>query len=128
MSRGLFGGYCYGPVDLVKVRRIDNSMQLQLRTIKGGIAYANYDGCVYWRLDSSQKGMHIPIVQQMTADELIDRNDSDTLLSLQKNSNNVEKLLHDWEDDGLKFYLHYGTEPGSEYLIAARNMKYREIS
>lgn len=122
----IMGGYCYGPADLNRIEKGDSMMWLQLSTVSGDAATALYEDCVYWRLEKEQTGLHIPLVEQLTADELLKPSHYDTLNELKKNSDNVENLLKSWEKEGLKFYLHYGVNPGSEYLVVAGNLKYRE--
>lgn len=122
------GGYCYGPADLIAIEKSDNVMWLQLQTISGRKAQAVYKGCVYWRLDKEQIGLHIPFVQQLTVEELFQSSHLITLLFLQKNSDDVESLLKEWENEGLKFYIHYGITKGSEYLVVARELEYKEMN
>ena len=124
--RGMFGNYCYGPVDLESVRKGDSTLCLLLREHMGKSARAVYRGCVYWRLGESETGLHLPLVQRITADGLLRQEASFTLLELRKNSDHVETLLRDWEQEGLQFYLHYGPQPGTEYLVVARSLEYRE--
>ena len=63
MQPEAFGGYCYGPVDLVGIQKGDNTMWLQLQDSAGRTAKAVYRGCVYWRLEQGWEGMHVPMVQ-----------------------------------------------------------------
>ena len=127
MQPEAFGGYCYGPVDLVGIQKGDNTMWLQLQDSAGRTAKAVYRGCVYWRLEQGWEGMHVPMVQRVTADELISRPDSASVVSLHKNSDDVAGLLREWEAEGLNFYLHFGSEKGSEYLVVAKSVEYKEL-
>ena len=122
----LIESYCYGPVDLLQIRKGDSTMWLTLRDPVGRKARAVYHNCVYWRLDEKQTGMHLSLVQRITAQELLERKNSVTLRELQKNSSDVTRLLMDWESEGLSFYLHLGLQPEAEFLVVARSMVYRE--
>ena len=122
----LIESYCYGPVDLLQIRKGDSTMWLTLRDPVGRKARAVYHNCVYWRLDEKQTGVHLSLVQRVTAQELLQRKGSVTLRALHKNSSDVSRLLMDWEAEGLSFYLHLGIQPEMEFLVVASSMEYRE--
>ena len=122
----LLESYCYGPVDLLRVRKGDSTMWLTLRDPVGRRAQAIYHDCVYWRLDEKQTGMHLPLVQRVSARKLLERKNSVTLLALRRNTRNVARLLLDWEAEGLNLYLHLGRRPEQEFLVVARSLVYRE--
>ena len=47
----VFESYCYGPVDVIKMRKGDSTLWLSLQDSAGRRAEAIYRGCVYWRLE-----------------------------------------------------------------------------
>ena len=124
----LFNAYCFGPADLLQIRKGDSTMWLSLRDSVGRNAIAIYHDCVYWRLDQRQTGIHLSLVQRVTAQELLQQRNSISLLFLQKNTENVEQLLLDWEQAGLSFFLHQGNRPGLEFLVVARSLEYHELT
>ena len=128
MEKGteIFASYCYGPADIVRIRQGDSTMWAFLRDSAGRTAQAVYRGCVYWQLTPRHAGVHLSLVQQFTAGQLLMRHGSPALLTLQKNTSNVAKLLNEWEAAGLKFYLHVGSFPEKELLVAAENLDYTE--
>ena len=128
LQTGMFGGYCYGPADVIRLRKGDSTMWVLLRDSAGKAAEAVYSGCVYWRLERGQTGIHISLVEKLTADQLLQRKYSVTLRALQKNTGDVEKLIREWEAAGLSFYLHIGRKATEEYLVVAENLQYREKS
>ena len=123
----LFEGYCYGPADIKDIVKEESTMVIRLKTSGGRKALAVYEGCVYWRIGENEMGMHISLVQQKKLEELLHTPDSPTLRELVRNSEDVESLLREWEAEGLNFYMHYGSIRGSEYLVAAKNLIYREF-
>ena len=124
--QALFDSYCYGPVDLIQLRKGDSTMWLVLKDTAGKRAEAVYHDCVYWRIGPEQAGTHLSYVQRVSAGELQSRKGSISLQALQRNACNVDSLLQDWEEEGLSFYLHIGNKPDQEYLVVARSLEYRE--
>ena len=116
--------YCYGPVDLLKIYKGDSTMWLSLRDSMGKTTEAVYRGCVYWNLD--QEGIRLSLVQKVSFEDLVQYPDSITMRELRKNATDVPHLLQEWEDAGLSFYLHLGSYPGEEFLVAAKSLEYRE--
>lgn len=125
-GKEMFGGYCYGPVDVIDICKGDTTMSLMLRDSSGREACATYEGCVYWRIGNEQKGEHFSLVKKVSADDIIRRDKSVTMLSLQKNNGCAEELLRDWEKAGLNFYIHIGKESQSDYLVVAETMTYND--
>ena len=121
----LFNHYCYGPADLLQIRKGDSTMWLSLRDSGGRAAQAIYYGCIYWRLD--REYIHLSLVQKVTAQELMAHSDSVTMRELQKNATDVPSLLKEWEQQGLSFFLHQGTEPEDEFLVVAESMEFKRI-
>ena len=128
ITHNLFQSYCYGPADLIGVRKGSSTMQLKLRDSAGVLSEAVYSGCVYWRLGEEETGIHLSLVQHVSAEELLRHPDSETMHALLRNADNVPGLLHEWEHSGLSFYLHLGATPENEYLVVAKSLHLREIS
>lgn len=122
----LFDSYCYGPVDLLRMHKGDSTMWLSLREPNGKKARAVYRGCVYWRTDELQTGTHLSLVQKLDASALLQKSHAAALQALQKNSRHVEQLVRDWENEGLSFYLHLGSEIGNEFLVVAKSLEYTD--
>ena len=120
--------YCYGPVDLLSLEKGSDTMWLSVGDAAGRIASVTYHGCVYWRLEEAPPHTHLSWVQRVTLTDLLERKDSVTWLALRKNSDDVESLLREWESEGLSFYMHYGSTPDAEYLVAAKSMTYKPIT
>ena len=116
--------YCYGPADLLQIKKGDSTMWLSLRDSNGCAARAEYRGCVYWRLSQAQ--IHLSLVRRVSAQEIADHPGSATMKALRKNANDVPGLLRQWEQDGLSFYLHSSSSPGEEFLVVARSLRYQE--
>ena len=116
--------YCYGPVDLLKIYKGDSTMWLSLRDSMGKNAEAVYRGCVYWNLD--REGTRLSLVQKVSPQDLVQYPDSITMQELRKNATDVPHLLREWDEAGLSFYLHLGSNPGEEFLVAAKSLEYRE--
>lgn len=127
ITRNLFESYCYGPADLLSVSKGSSTMHLTLRDPAGVPFEVFYQGCVYWRLGEEQAGMHLSLVRHVSAAELLSDPDSETMRALRKNADDVPALLTDWEQSGLSFYLHLGTSPETEYLVAAKSLHLREL-
>ena len=121
----LLDRYCYGPADLLQIRKGDSTMWLSLRDSGGRAAQAIYYGCIYWRLD--REYIHLSLVHKVTAQELMAHPQSVTMTELQKNASDVPSLLREWERLGLTFYLHQGTGPEDEYLVAAKSMDFKRL-
>lgn len=124
--QNFLNSYCYGPVDLVGMKRDSSSMCLMLRDSAGKSARAVYTGCVYWRLDPTDIGIHLSLVRRVGVRELLGRPNSVTMLALRKNADDVSRLLGEWEAAGLSFFLHLGSQPGMEFLVVARELDYQE--
>ena len=124
----MFDNYCYGPVDIISIRRGNNTMWLQLLDTTGRKAQAIYRGCVYWFLGRKEKDLHIPLVIKISASELLSRTSSVILTELHRNSDNIESLIKNWENEGLNFYLHFGPDKGSEFLVVAKSLDYHDLS
>ena len=120
----LFYTYCYGSVEIKKLRKGDSTMWLSLEDSAGVHSDAIYHGCVYWRLEHA--GLHLSLVLRVTASELLANPDSPTIRALQKNASDVPALLREWEAEGLSFFIHLGKEPDEEFLVVAESLEYRE--
>ena len=125
-SLPLFQSYCYGPADLLTLRKGDSTMWLSLRDPAGKLAEAVYHGCVYWQLE--QPRIHLSLVQRLSTEELMLHCDSPALRELRKNTSDVEGLLREWESEGLCLFLHLGNRPDAEFLVVARSLEYRETT
>lgn len=122
--RNLFDGYCYGPVELIDVKKDSGNMFLTLKDSVEKISHAEYHECVYWRIDESLNGIRLLLVKEMTADTIIKMKKSTIHSDLKNNSDNIENLLREWSDEGLKFYVHFTDIPDHEYLVVAENLDY----
>ena len=120
----LFDSYCYGPVDLVDFHYTQDTLKLSLKNYDGQYSEATYHDCLYCQLDQGQIGIHLSLVQHISAQQLLQNKQSIMFLKLQKTTRNVARLLHEWETIGLSFYLHLSTN--SEFLIAAHDLEYHE--
>ena len=125
-SNDIFDEYCYGPVDIMSLRKGSSTMWLQLQDVLGRKALATYRGCVYWSLDTEQIGMHLPLVCKVSAQQLLTHS-SPSLMLLRRNSSDIKSLLTDWEKDGLNFYVHYGPSKDQEFLVVASSKQYEEL-
>lgn len=117
--------YCYGPADLMQVHKDGSTMWVSFRDSAGKRFEATYEGCVYWRLGPEHSGLHLALVERVTAQEL--EKHPVILQALQKNATDVLQLLREWESAGLAFYLHIGAEAQEEYLVAAGSFRCREV-
>ena len=127
-SGNLMSSYCYGPADLLGIRKGSSTMWLTLQDSAGKWAQAVYRGCVYWRLSEAQLGSHFSLVQKLSADELLQPCHAVTLRALEENTFHVDKLIREWEEAGLSFFLHFSSRAGSEFLVAAESMEYIELN
>ena len=125
-TNALFRSYCYGPADILQVCSWENRLELSLLDLDGAHTRAVYYGCVYRNLDRYDAGTHLSLVQKLSAEALLRRQDSPVLSLLRKNADDVEELVRGWESDGLSFYLHCGPFPQKEFLVAAERLEYRE--
>ena len=114
---GILGGYCYGPADLVQVWTGPSVVLLQLSDSAGRKAEAIYSGYAYLPEGKGYAGMHLSLVQQVSADQLLSMEIKKRTLS--------EGCLRKWEKAGMKFYLHVGNQ--SEFLVVAKNLNYRML-
>ena len=121
----LFDGYCYGPADVLKLEKGDSTMWLEVRDAAGKRARVVYEGCVYWRLGPEK--IHFSLVREVTVRELLSRPDGISMTALKRNARHVEQLLQEWKRLGLNFYLHLGSLPGQEFLVAAKSLQYQEL-
>ena len=122
MGKGILNGYCYGPADLVRAWKGPSILWLQLCDSVGKQAEAIYEGCAYLPKEKGYAGMHLSLVQQLTASQLRSNGFSGAAAS---DCPLTDALLQKWEKEGMKFYLHIGTR--SEFLVVAKNLNYRMI-
>ena len=123
-TSGILDTYCYGPGDVTRVRRGDSTLWVTLRDCAGRKAEAVYEDCVYWPL--LRTGMHLTMVQQVTALQLLRGQSPAALALLRRNAADIHALLTEWESQGLSFYLHTGFFPEREFLIIAGGLRYHE--
>lgn len=122
----LFSSYCYGPVDIEAICRSNNQITLSLTDSAGHAARATYKDCVYWQMERRHTGAHLSLVQQFSARELLLQHCCPALKVLQDLTDNVAHLLERWEKMGCSFYIHTGSFPENQLLIAARGLDYQE--
>lgn len=122
--QAFFDSYCYGPVDLNRIFMEDNALCLSMKDHSGKPSKATYHHCIYWQLDQEQLGIHFSLVQRVDAQELLKYNDIISLLKIQKNTNDISKLLLDWENEGFSFYIHLSNR--TEFLIVAQSLEYSD--
>ncbi len=118
--------YCYGPAQLLHVEQTDNSMSLSLRDGFGKRARAYYSGCIYWQLGKEAVGTRLTLVRMVTAAQLLKTPYSHCLVLLRPNSDDIQALLHEWEEEGYRFYLHSTEAKDLEYLVVAQDLEYRD--
>ena len=122
---GILDGYCYGPADLIRVWKGPSVLWLELTDPSGKRAEAIYEGCVYLPAQKGYAGLHLSLVQQVTAEQLLSRENPDSLLGLPEDSVSERDCLQNWKDQGLKFYIHMGNQ--KEFLVVAKNLNYRTM-
>lgn len=122
----LFSSYCYGPADIVAVWRRSRQLQLTLLDSAGRTACATYNGCVYWQLTGRHAGAHLSLVQQFSARQLLLLHSSPALKAMQEFTGNIAQQLERWEKQGCSFYLHMGSFPEEQLLVAAQSLDYEE--
>ena len=127
-STELFSSYCYGPADIEAIYRNNNQIILSLMDSAGHYARATYNNCVYWQLERRHTGVHLSLVQQFSARQLLLQHRFPALKILQELTENVAQLLERWEKLGYAFYIHTGSFPESQILIAAQSLDFQEFS
>ncbi len=114
--------YCYGPVNILDVKKYENSMHVFASSSFGHSCKVVYENCIYWQIDESLKGKRLLIVEEKSVDELIRMRDSVCVISLKQNAANVEKLIRQWHEEGMHFYVHYTDTLQKEYLVVASKL------
>ena len=127
-STELFSSYCYGPVDIEAIYRSSSRIILSLTDSAGHSAQATYENCAYWQLERRHAGSHLSLVQQFSARELLMQHCCPALKVLQDLTDNVAHLLERWEKMGYTFYIHTGSFPEGQVLIAAQSHDYQEYA
>lgn len=123
---GVLDGYCYGPADLVRVWKGPSTLCLQLSDSAGKTAEAIYEGCAYLPSGRGYTGMHLSLVQEVTAEQLLQRCSGRNGITFKEELGDVKNVLENWEKTGLKLFLHICGH--TEFLVAAKNLNYRIIA
>lgn len=121
-----FDGYYLGEMILVGVERDNTGLCLHLNYIQYRFAEAHYIGCAFSQLTERSVGTSIHLVRRVDAGEL---KSSYALMNLAGELEDCEKALQcvqKWEERGLHFYLHYGTQRNEEYLIVCKSLRYKD--
>ncbi len=117
--------YCYGPVMVIDVKKFENSMQLTVQEEFGKTCTVYYNNCIYWQIDETLKGERLLMVEEKTVQELLNIKDSPCVCALNKNAASIDKLLIQWHEEGMHFYLHYADNLKEDYLVVASGFEYQ---
>lgn len=118
----LFGGYLYGPADLEDIVLGDDYVRLLLRDSAGRALSAVYRGCAYWPITQRVIGKHFSIVQEVKTKKLALPEYVGIRHALQGGGISALELLHKWEFEGYRFYLHNTNEADGGYLVVAKEV------
>ncbi len=116
-------GYCYGPVTVMEVKKYENSMKITVRSAQGRSSEVEYLNCIYWQIDSSAVGQNFLIVEEKTAEQLLEMGDNPCVRLLSQNAASIKNLIEQWRDEGMHFYVHHVENPTKEYLVVAGDLR-----
>ncbi len=116
--------YCYGPVTIIEVIKHEISMEIVVQSSHGHSSKAEYQNCIYWQIDKSLEGKKLLIVEEKSAEELIQMRDNPCVSSLKQNAASVENLILQWKEEGMHFYVHYAQDAKKEYLVVSKDFQF----
>ncbi len=118
----MLSNYRYGPVTITEIEKFENAMHITGHGLNGHAVKAIYESCIYWQIESSLKGERLLIVEEKTVQELLNMRANPCVSALNQNAANVENLLIQWQDEGMRFFMHYVENPKREFIVVARNL------
>lgn len=117
-----FGGYCYGPADLLGIELGDGYVRLLLRNLNGQSFSADYKGCVYWPITQDVVGKHFSVVQMIKTEKLSLPEYVNVQRSIKVSRDTAMESLDKWEAKGYHIYLHSTSKRDEDYVVVAKEL------